>query len=173
MKGRRLVLTAVATTAFFSLLPASFGTAKRAGVKTHDVNMFLAPAAQDVNPGPIVVDQFSTEGPPFGYETFNTFTPRSQTGGLIRSGEWEVLINSGQQNQGACFGTFRIERNVIETTDDYQRVDYGGNLRIKGCRKAKEFKNVRPGKLGTLTGRTICTLRRCKGTLWIEGEIRY
>ena len=84
-----------------------------------------------------------------------------------------MLVKRGQQNQGECFGTFSVDRNVTETTDDYQRVEYGGILRIKGCRKAKEFKNVRPGKLGTLEGGTTCTLRRCKGTLHIEGEIRY
>jgi hypothetical protein len=148
-------------------------TAKRAGVKTHDVDMFWTPDAQDLDPGPIVVDSFVSEGPPFARSIATTYTPRSQTGGDMRSGRWEIYVGPGTDTQSKCFGTFKLDRNVVRTEDDFQEVEYGGVLKIKGCRKAKEFKKLQPGKLGTLRGETICTLRRCKGTLEIEGDIRY
>lgn len=175
MKGWwRFVSVGLLATALLALFATATSTA--AGIKEHDVDLFWTPDAQDIDPGPVVVDSFLSEGEPFGRELAATETPRSQTGGDIRTGKWTIYLGSGSvqnQNQARCFGTFNIDRNVIETTETHQEVQYGGVLRIKGCAKAKKFKNVKPGKLGTLEGGTNCNLRRCKGTLRIEGEIRY
>jgi hypothetical protein len=145
------------------------------GFEYHEVDLSWVPDAQDIDPGPVVVDSFVSEGEPFGRHLVNTRTPRSQTGGAIRTGTWRINLdtNQGGEVTSSCGGTFRIERVVLDTTETEQRVKYGGVVKIKDCHNARKFRRLEPGKLGNLRGETTCTISRCRGSLDIEGHVGF
>lgn len=154
--------------------PAAAASPPVGGPTKHDVNLLWKPDAQDIVRGKeIVLDTFDSFGPPFGRDKpVETRTPRSQIGTDERSGKWLVSLTPGK-DPGGCWGTFAIERNVIETTATQQTVQYGGTVRLKGCKGVKKFRNVLTGKLADLQGETICTADGCRGGLRISGTLRY
>lgn len=142
-------------------------------VSKHNVDLLWKPDQQDIHSGAIVFDTFDSFAPPFGHERpVETQTPRKQIGSDQRSGKWWVYLTKGK-NPGSCSGTFQVERNVIETTPTSQTVQYGGSLRLTGCKGVKKFSNVQPGRLGRLQGETLCTANHCRGGLEIVGTLRY
>lgn len=157
------------------VLASSTDARKAGGAKKHDVDLLWKPDEQDLYTGKTVVDSFDSSGPPFGEEGVETLTPRSQINQDVRSGKWRVFVNPGAQgpNSGQCFGTFKVDRNVIETTQQQQTVEHGGRLRLDGCKNTKRFSNAEPGPFGTLRGETICSPSRCRGGLEIKGSMRY
>jgi hypothetical protein len=48
-----------------------------------------------------------------------------------------VLPGADGRDAGRCFGTYKGDRNVIETTPTQQTVQYGGSLRLDACRNTK------------------------------------
>ena len=141
-----------------------------------EVELTWTPDAQDIAPGgPVVIDTFVSEGHPFGRHIVSTRNPRSQVGTDSRSGKWSIALDTNAQGvvTSNCHGTFVIERVVISTTTTEQTVHYGGILKIKGCTNARKFRQLEPGKLGELTGETVCTISRCTGELDIDGHIKY
>jgi hypothetical protein len=174
--GAGIGITSIAALALMTAFAGSTSVAKRAGVKKHEVDLLWKPDVQDLYPGKnTVVDTFESSGPPFGDETAETLTPRSQVGRDSRSGKWRVLVNPGAHGPepGMCFGTYKSDRNVIETTETHQIVQYGGSLRVDGCKNTKKFKNVQPGPYGELQGETFCTVNECRGGLEVTGSMRY
>jgi len=144
-----------------------------AAAKKHTVDLLWKPDAQDYIPGPLVVDSFDWYGPPFGKEVaLDTHVPRDQIGTDQRSGTWRVYLTKDKV-PGTCTGTFEVDRNVIETTETDQTVQYSGTVRLTRCEGVKKFKNVKPGKLGDLEGDTICTANGCRGGFRITGNLRY
>lgn len=150
------------------------GTERAGSGSWHRVDLRWKPDDLDiVAPNPTIVDTFDSFGPPFGDGRPGEFrTPRSQVGTDQRSGKWAVFLTRGN-DPGKCFGTFELDRNVIRTTATYQIVEYDGSAQLRGCRGVRRFRNVEAGRLGKLTGRTVCRARRCDGGLNIRGNIRY
>jgi hypothetical protein len=149
-------------------------TARAGDASWHRVDLHWKPDALDViRPNPIILDTIDSFGPPFGFNRPGEMrTPRSQIGTDQRSGKWKVFLTRGN-NPGSCFGTFALDRRVIRTTATYQIVKYDGAARLGGCRGVRKFRDVVPGRLGALTGRTVCRVRGCDGGLDIKGNIRY
>ena len=146
----------------------------RAGdVSRHRVDLKWKPDSQDIISGPVIVDTFDSFGPPFGENRpVETHTPRNQIGTDERSGKWTVFLTRGD-NPGKCFGTFEVDRDVIETTPTSQTVDFDGTASLRGCSGARKFRNAVPGRIGKLNGRSFCTARGCNGALKVRGHIRY
>jgi hypothetical protein len=179
MSRPRLTVSLVAAlSALFALGATAAGSdpdeMERAGdVSRHRVDLRWKPDEQDIAGGPIILDTFDSFGSPFGEKRpLETRTPRSQIGTDQRSGTWTVYLTPGN-NPGTCSGTFEVDRKVIETTATYQIVEFDGSARLRNCRGVRKFRNVEPGRLGKLTGRSECTAGGCGGGLRIRGRIRF
>ena len=149
-------------------------SASSAKASSHPVDLLWKPDEQDIAPGnPTVLDTFDSFGPPFGKnKPVETKVPRSQVGTDTRSGRWEVTVRPGQDPK-RCVGTFEVDRDVIETTQTSQTVKFDGTARIDDCKGLKKFRDLKPGKLGHISGKSYCTKSGCTGGLKIKGTLRY
>jgi hypothetical protein len=170
--GRALQIAALA-----AVLVAVPGVATAAAaVESHPVDLRWSPDAQDIYPSqPVIVDEFTSTGPPFGSQAVETHTPRDQQFENTKRGKWLLYLKKRDvtQEPGVCKGTFEITKNYVETTATSQTVTYDGEIRLEGCRRTARFRRAQPGRLGKVTGRSVCTVGSCTGGLRIKGQIRY
>ena len=170
--GRALQIATLAAV----LLAAVPAAATAADVNRHPVDLFWAPEQQDIDQtSPVIVDEFDSTGPPFGSQAAETRTPRDQQFENTKRGKWFIYVKKRDVTQppGVCKGTFEITKNYVETTATSQTVTYDGELRLDGCQQTARFRRAQPGRLGKVTGRSVCTVGSCTGGLRIKGQIRY
>ena len=170
MKARRLSIALIAALAVAGVASPGATAKPGDGGKRHAVDWTWRADTQDIVPGDQVLDNFDRLCRPFGKQerTLTTSTPRSQIGTDRRSGEWTLFLGDGR-----CFGSFDVDRNVIETTETSQTVSYEGTTKIEKCRKTPKFNGMKAGKIGTIEGDTVCTANGCRGGLIIKGSVRY
>jgi hypothetical protein len=151
-------------------------TASADGVQSHPVDLLWTPDEQDTAPSsPTIHDWFDSTGSPFGAKPVETRTPRNQQFENTKRGKWFIYLPKGSptQNPGICKGTFEITKNYVETTATSQTVTYDGELRLDGCTNTAKFRRAQPGRLGKVTGRSVCGVGSCSGGLRIRGRIRF
>ena len=173
--SRRILGAAFAFATVVLSMVFSAATAAAADVESHPVDLLWSPDEQDIYPNqPVITDTFDSTGPPFGPQAVETRTPRDQMFENTKRGKWLLYVKKRpSQAPGVCEGKFEITKNYVETTATSQTVTYDGELRLDGCRNSRKFGRAQPGRLGKVTGRSVCTASSCSGGLKIKGRIRY
>ena len=165
----------IALAAAFLATVLAGSTTATAAVSGRPVDLLWSPDDQDIYPNqPVIVDEFSSTGPPFGPQAVETRTPRDQMFENTKRGKWVLYLKKRDltQEPGVCKGTFEITKNYVETTATTQTVTYDGELRLVECRRTRKFAQARPARW-QVSGRSFCTVGSCSGGLKITGRLRY